>query len=211
MGASKAYAAEAYSFDPSENWTVAPPMGGYSNSVYFSIVDGDGFWADDVSITDVKSSNKKVAKAKVSEISSYVEVKYGQKTGSTIISCKVNGKTVQRKFTVKYTCPVKKFKVGKVNALKTFKKKNTFVTKKVLKKKKVKIKTKKGWVITQVSTQAGPKYKVKHVKNKTSLSMKVPIKNPLDSVQVTFMNKKTGEEQYLSFQKYWDTRYATAQ
>lgn len=47
-------------------------------------------------------------------------------------------------------------------------------------------------------------------KNKAKLSMKVKIKYPADRVAVTFKNKKSGEEQVLTFRKYWDTRYAAA-
>ena len=211
FGVSKAYAEGPYSFNPSDSWTVSPPAGGYSNSAFMSFIDGDGFYAlDDISITDVKSSNKKVAKAVVSDYGGNIEIKYGQKTGSTTISCKVNGQFLQHKFTVKYTCPVKKFKVGKVSALKTFKKKNTFVTKKTLGKKKMKVKAKKGWVITKAVTEVMGKLKEKTIKNKTKLSMKVKIKYPGDRVAVTFKNKKSGEEQVLTFTKYWDSRYAAA-
>lgn len=209
IGASKAYAEGPYSFDETESWVVSPPAGGYSSTASFAFYDADGWWAYDVMATNVKSSNPKVAKASAS-YEGYVDIKYGQKTGSTIISCNVDGQILQHKFTVKYTCPVKKFKVGKVNALKTFKKKNTYVTKKTLKKKKMKVKTKKGWVITKVVTEFKGRTKEKTIKNKTSLSMKVKITYPADRVAVTFKNKKSGEEQVLTFRKYWDTRYAAA-
>ena len=209
FGASKAYAVGPYSFDEANNWVVSTPEGSYSGEETLYIEDANGLWAYNIKATDVKSSNPKVAKVSA-KYEGCVDVKYGQKTGSTIISCKVGGQLLQHKFTVKYTCPVKKFKVGKVSALKTFKKKNTFTTKKTLGKKKMKVKAKKGWVITKVVTEVMGKFKEKTIKNKTKLSMKVKIKYPADRVAVTFKNKKSGEEQVLTFRKYWDTRYAAA-
>ena len=96
------------------------------------------------------------------------------------------------------------------SALKTFKKKNVFVTKKTLKGKTVKIKTKKNWVITEVSLVKKGKYKDKEFDGKRSYSAKIYTIQPYDGISIKFKNTKTGMEQTLTYRKYYDIRYAQA-
>lgn len=203
-----ALATDDIHFDPYEDtdWVVAPVED--DNITAFQAIPIA--MPEGAKITNVKSSNKKVAKVEAENDYQYLWITYGHKCGSTTISCKVNGVTLSHKFTVKYTCPVTKFKVNGKSALKVFKKKNIFVTKKTLKNKKVSIKTKKGWVITKVDIIKKGNWKTKNVKNKRSYSVKISTIMPYDGVMFTIKNTKTGTEQTLKYRKYYDIRYAVA-
>lgn len=199
-------------FSDNIDWVVAPCEDDNITGTYpIDFMDSETglYILDGLNITNVKSSNKKVAKID-SVDDDGIWLHYGMKTGSTTISFKVNGVPMSHKFTVKYTCPVKKFKVAGKSMLKTFKKKNLCVTKKTYKNKKAVIKAKKGWVITEANITKNGKYKHKNVKNKTSFSAKITTKWPYDGISLKFVNKKTGEEQTLTFRKYYDIRYAQA-
>lgn len=190
----------------------------YDNRWVVEPVDDDNYtgWTsiyidavmDGAEVTKVKSSNKKVAKVKAD--ANGLEITYGVRTGSTTISCDVNGVKLSHKFTVKYTCPASVFKVNGKSALSVLKKKNVFVTKKALKNKKVKVKAKKGWVITEVTNTKKGKGKTKAVKNKTSYSTRITTSRPYDGIRVKFKNKKTGEEQTMTYRKYYDSRNSQA-
>lgn len=114
-------------------------------------------------IGKLKSANKKVATVETDESKSVVFIYYGARTGSTTISGTIGGVKFSHKFTVKYICPVSVFKVNGKSALSTFKKKNIFITKKTIKNKKVTIKAKKGWVITEVTNTKNGKGKRKRL------------------------------------------------
>ena len=208
--AGKAYAA-AVNFEDTGagTWVVSPTRAdNVEGSVPISFMDDEGYYLTDVKIKNAKSSNKKVARVGV--YGSTLWVYYGQKTGKTTISCTVNGVSLKHTFQVKYTCPVKTFKVAGSSVLKQFKKKNCVTVKKTYKNKKVTVKTKKNWVITKVTLIKDGKRNDKSVKNKTSYTAKISTKMPYEGIQLDFMNKKSGEEQTLSFIKAYDKRYATA-
>lgn len=187
------------------SWTVAPVADdnetGQEDIYIPAVMDG-------AKIGKLKSSNKKVATVQA-DIAGIL-IKYGLRTGSTIISGTIDGVEFSHKFTVKYTCPVSAFKVNGKSALSTFKKKNVFVTRNTLKNKKVTIKAKKGWVITKVTNTKNWKGKTKKIKNKTSYSTKISTRYPYDGISVTLKNKKTGMEQTVTYRKYYDRRYSQA-
>lgn len=193
------------------SWVVSPVEDDNITGV-FSVMfeDENGYllYDDDVKITNLRSSNKKVARVS----KSYgLTIEYGMTTGKSTISFKANGKQFKKVFQVKYTCPVKQFKVAGKSVLKTFMKKNIFVTKSTLKSKKVVVKTKKNWVITHVSLAKKGNYKDKDFKKgKTSYSAKISTPWPYDGITLKFKNKKTDEEQTLTYRKYYDVRYAQA-
>ena len=208
--AGKAYAA-AVSFEDtsSKTWVVAPvEADNISGSMPVSFMDEEGYYLTDATVTNAKSSNKKVATVEV--YGSTLWINYGAKTGKTTISCTVNGVAMSHVFQVKYTCPVKTFKVNGTSMLKQVKKKNYVTTKKTYKNKKVVVKTKKNWVITNAQLVKNGKYKDKTVKNKKSYTAKITTKMPYDGITLTFKNTKTEEVQTVAFVKYYDMRYATA-
>lgn len=189
----------------SGSWVVSPVQDDNYTGLNTRFIDAV---SDGAKVKSVKSSNKKVATAKASPYG--LEITYGTRTGSTTISCKVNGVKLSHKFTVKYTCPVSAFKVNGKSELSTFKKKNVFVTKKTLKNKKVTVKAKKGWVITEVTNTKNGKGKMKAIKNKTSYSAKITTNWPYDGICIKFKNKKTGMEQTVTYRKRYDSGYSQA-
>lgn len=208
LPAQKAYA-EVFISD--EKVVVAPLEDDNIVTYYYvSFKDENGYLLsdDDVKITELKSSNKKIARA---DKSYGLCIQYGVTTGSTVISFKANGKPFKINFRVKYTCPVSKFTVAGKSALKTFKKKNIFVTKSTLKNKKVVIKTKKNWVITHVDIyKKNRSIEKDFAKGKRSFSAKISTIEPYDGIRIEFKNKKTDEKQTLKYRKYYDVCYAAA-
>lgn len=201
----KAYAGVVFASDT--DWVVAPNSDDNVHSGQFiDFEDSEtGEWLTDVSVTNVKSSNKKVATASAG--SGFIQVEYGIKTGKTTISCVVNGVPLSHTFTVKYTCPAKTFKVAGKSLMKKFKKKNLVIDKKSVKKKKVVVKAKKDWVITKADIASKAKYKTKEFAGKKKYSVKITTKLPYDGICLTFKNTKTGEEQTMTYRKGYDSQY----
>lgn len=208
LPAQKAY---ADTFLADDSWVVSPVEDDNIEGMFpVSFKDEYGYYltSDEVKIKNAKSSNKKVAR--VSNDSYGLWLYYGMTTGKSTITFTANGKKYSKVFQVKYICPVSVFKVAGKSELKTFKKKNIFVTKKTLKNKPVVVKAKKGWVITEVSIQKKDKYNTKEFKGKRSYSAKISTVWPYDGITIKFKNKKTDMEQTLTYRKYYDTRYAQA-
>lgn len=205
--ASTAYAETEVKFNDESNisWVVSPvPDDNYTGEMYMyidAVEEGE-------KVKKLKSSNKKVATVKAG--SSGVAISYGLRTGSTMISCVVNGVKLSHKFTVKYVCPVSSFKVDGKSVLSTLKKKNVFVTSQTLENKKVTIKAKKGWVITEVRNVKNMKSRTAKVRNKTSYSTTITTKWPYDGIRVKFKNKKTGKEQTVTYRKMYSSDYSQA-
>lgn len=180
------------------SWTVAPVADDIEEGlelIHIPKVE------DGAKIRKLKSSNEKVAFVKADTYG--ILIHYGLRTGSTTISGTIDGVKFSHKFTVKYICPVSAFKVNGKSVLSTFKKKNIFITRKTLKNKKVTIKAKKGWVITEVRNTKN----TKKIKNKTSYTTKINTKYPYDGICVTLKNKKTGMKQTVTYRKYYDEGY----
>lgn len=189
------------------SWTVAPTED--DNWEASELIDIPAV-QNGAKVKKVKSSNKKVATAEADPYGIGLRITYGNRIGSTTISCTIGGKKLSHKFTVKYTCPVSAFKVNGKSALSTLKKKNVFVTKHTLKNKKVTIKAKKGWVITEVTNTKNFKSRTKKIKNKTSYSTKISTRYPYDGIRVTLKNKKTKVEQTVTYRKRYDRRHSQA-
>ena len=102
------------------------------------------------------------------------------------------------------------FKVDRKSVLSTLKKKNVFVTSQTLENKKVTIKAKKGWVITEVRNVKNMKSRTAKVRNKTSYSTTITTKWPYDGIRVKFKNKKTGKEQTVTYRKMYSSDYSQA-
>lgn len=194
----------AVTFSKDTEWTGTPTGDGITRlkSISFDGVEGD------VKITNLKSSNKKVAT--VSKGSSYLLISYGRKTGSTTISCKVNGVPLKKVFKVKYTSPVKTFKVNGKNIASKYRKKNILRVNQTLRNKKATITAKSGWVITKVENIKNSKWSTKNYKNGTkSVTVKIKTVMPSDGLRITFLNKKTGAEQEIDYLRdYAGTGYS---
>lgn len=183
-----------------EAWTVAPVRDdNYTGQTY---IDIDAVRSG-AKVKKLKSSNKKVATVKAT--SSGICITYGLRTGKTKISCVVRGVKLSRTFTVKYTCPASTFKVDGKSVLSKLKKKNVYVTSQTLQNKKVTVKAKKGWVITEVTNVKNGSGKTKTYKKKTSYTTKITTNMPYDGICIKFKNKKTGMEQTLKFRKRYDS------
>jgi len=185
---------------------VAEAMDGYGTGVIFNVQTSSGGKAK---IKKVTSSKKKVAHVYYQKKSDWFTVDYCCYTGKSTITVKTNKGTAKLKFKVKYTCPVKSFKVAGKSYTKKFKKCPLVATKKTLKNKKVTVKAKKGWVITHVSTtkwsnSKGEVSKDKTIKDKKSYKGRVTVKYPLGGISITFKNTKTDQEQTLSFERNTD-------
>ncbi|MEY8427359.1 hypothetical protein AALA00_06475 [Lachnospiraceae bacterium 46-15] len=205
--ASTAYAETAVEFNDeySDSWVVTPVQDdNYTGQAYMQIDAVE----EGAKVKKLKSSNKKVATVKAD--SSGLVISYGLQTGSTTISCVVNGVKLSHKFTVKYICPLSGFKVDGKSVLSTLKKKNVFVTSQTLENKRVVIKAKKGWVITQVTNVKNSKSRTAAVKNKTSYSTSITTKWPYDGIRVKLKNKKNGKEQIITYRKMYDSSYSVA-
>ena len=186
-----------------KEWTVAPESSSLLTSFKrVSIPFGN--------VTDVKSSNKKVATATSGSGSIYLE--YKMKIGTTKISFCVDGVPYEHTFTVKYECPFKTFKIGKTSYLNTLKKKQFYTTKKTIKNQKLTVKCKKDWVITKVQTAKNGKYKSKTYDNgvKSYTAKKFSAPQMMDGITIFVKNVKTGYEESVSFTKAYDSRYAVA-
>ena len=113
--ASTAYAETAVEFNDelSSSWVVPPVTDDNYTGVAYMCIDAVEQGAK---VKKLKSSNKKVATVKAD--SNGLVISYGLQTGSTTISCVVNGVKLSHKFTVKYVCPMSSFKVdGKMFSL----------------------------------------------------------------------------------------------
>lgn len=189
------------------DWIVSPTE---SSSVEGNALIFFDALGDSIVVSNAKSSNKKVATVKAN--GDTLDISFGTRIGKTTITFKVNGVSYKHDFKVSYVCPVSQFKVGKLNCIKTFRKKNIYLTSKKIKNQKLTVKCKKNWVITHVQTTKNDRTKSVDVKNKKSYTLKkFSTLGIVDGVMITFKNTKTGMEQILSFSKKYDMRYATAE
>lgn len=177
------------------------------SETWYLTTDPECIWdtEHDITITNLKSSNRKVAKVSVPSYANYmIHIDYRNVCGSTTISFTANGQNFSRVFKVRYTCPISKFKVDKTNATTKLKKKNLYTSSKTVKNKKAMIKAKKGWIIDSVTTTCSNKplrTKTKSIKvNKASWSGKVSFNTPYDGIVATLHNLKTNEEQTVTYQ-----------
>lgn len=144
-------------------------------------------------IKNLKSSNTGICRVKARP--GYVQVYYYKKAGTATISCKVKGKKISTKFTVKkYQSPIKSLTIGKKNFASKFKgidNYDYYHTDKI-KKQKLKITTANDWVIQSISTTLNGTYKFKYQsKPVKSYSEKISSAKKSDEVWIRCYNRKT--------------------
>lgn len=180
-------------------WTVAPTGDGIGRFEYITFDEVE----DGATIKNLKSSNKKVAT--VSKGTDAIFIDYGSKTGSTTISCTVNGVKLKKVFRVKYVSPVKSFKVAGKTITSKFRKKNILRTGQTTVNKKATIVAKNGWTITEILNVKNFKRRTYTYKTgKKSVSLKIKTVAPSDGLRVTFKNTKTGVEQEIDYLRNYD-------
>lgn len=190
-GASKVQAASDIYFNPysGTKFTYKP---GDNYSQYYSVLSIVGCNKKS-EITSVKSSNKDF---KVEKKDGYLCVYFGDKAGKTTISCKVKGKTIKTSYqVVKYSNPVKTFKIGTKCYKSKFNSTDEFKNGAKFSNKKVSIKAASGWKITSVYVYNGSSSKTYRSINSSSWSKKLSLNKSGAYISVTLVNqsKKLGE------------------
>lgn len=161
-----------------------------SNYVSYSAVISIVGCSKKSEIKNLKSSNKDI---KVRAEEGYIVAEYGNKAGKATITCTVKNVKLKTTLTVlKYTNPLKEFKLGKNNYTSKYNNSYVFNINKAVKNQNLSIKAKSGWKIVSVYVSEGNGKGVSSYKELSKFSTKISLKEKYSSyVYVKLYNKKS--------------------